>query len=94
MELAQLVSNRLEEVSCPLREVVLSLKLLLAHIGFSFKPTEACSCGGQELSTVHAPFTLGSAAEVIRKQGGITIRLTRFEEEHLCSRFSPRSSPY
>jgi hypothetical protein len=60
MELAQLVANRVEEASRPLREEVANLKLLLARVGVSFETTEACSSGGQELATVEALFPLGS----------------------------------
>jgi hypothetical protein len=40
MKLAQLVANCIEEASCPLREEVASLKLLLSRIGDSFELTE------------------------------------------------------
>lgn len=44
LELAQLVAD--------LREEVASLKLLLARVGDSLEPTEACASGGQELAPV------------------------------------------
>jgi hypothetical protein len=61
MELAQLVANRVEDASRPLHEEVARLKLLLARIGVSLEPTEACSSGGQELATVQALCSLDSA---------------------------------
>jgi hypothetical protein len=64
MELAQLVSNRLEEVSCPLREVVASLKLLLASVGVPLEPTEACSSGGKDLAIVQTSLPLSSAEQM------------------------------
>ncbi|KAK1617775.1 hypothetical protein QYE76_023292 [Lolium multiflorum] len=61
MELAQLVANLVEEASRPLREEVASLKLMLARVGVSLEPPEACSSDGQEIATVQALFPLGSA---------------------------------
>jgi hypothetical protein len=52
MELAQLVAIHVEEVSRPLREEVASLKLLLARVGVSLEPTEACSTSGHDVATV------------------------------------------
>ncbi|KAK1617757.1 hypothetical protein QYE76_023274 [Lolium multiflorum] len=61
MELAQLVANLVEEASRPLHEEVASLKLMLARVGVSLEPPEACSSDGQEIATVQALFPLGSA---------------------------------
>jgi hypothetical protein len=60
LELDQLVANRVEEASRPLREEVASLKMLLAHAGVSLEPTEACSSGGQELAAMKASLPLSS----------------------------------
>jgi hypothetical protein len=61
MELAQYVANRVEEASHPLREEVASLKLMLARVGVSLEPPEACSSDGKEIATVQALLPLGSA---------------------------------
>jgi hypothetical protein len=45
MELLQLVDVRVEEASRPLREEVAALKLMLARVGDSLEPTEACTYG-------------------------------------------------
>jgi hypothetical protein len=45
MELIQLVDVRVEEACRPLCEEVATLKLLLAHVGDSMEPTEACTYG-------------------------------------------------
>ncbi|KAK1646404.1 hypothetical protein QYE76_064209 [Lolium multiflorum] len=84
MEVDQLVANRVEEAARPLRDEVASLKLLLARVGASLEPTEACSSGGQELGTVQASFPLGSADQ----------KSSVVEEEHIYSCFSPHDSPY
>jgi hypothetical protein len=47
MELVQLVADRIEEASRPLREEVASLKLLLARVGDSLELSDACASGGQ-----------------------------------------------
>jgi hypothetical protein len=52
MELLQLVDVRVEEASRPLREELATLKLLLACVGDSSKPTKACTSGGLELAHV------------------------------------------
>ena len=83
MELAQLVANRVEEASRPLREEVASLKLLLARVVDALEPAEACSSGGQELPAVHASFPLGSAEQ----------KSSVVEGEHIYSGFSSRGSP-
>jgi hypothetical protein len=83
MELIQLVATRVEEATRPLREEVASLKLLLAHVGDSLEPTEACSSGGHELATVQVSLALGSVEE----------KSSVVEEEYLYSCFSPRGSP-
>jgi hypothetical protein len=83
MELTQLVATRVEEATRPLREEVASLKLLLAHVGDSLEPTEACSSGGHELATVQVSLALGSVEE----------KSSVVEEEYLYSCFSPRGSP-
>jgi hypothetical protein len=63
LELAQLVANRVEEASRPLREEVASLKLLLARVGVTSEPMEVCSSGGQELATVQASFPVSSVEQ-------------------------------
>jgi hypothetical protein len=63
LELAQLVANRVEEASRPLREEVASFKLLLARVGVSLESTEACSSGGQDLAIMQASFPLSSAEQ-------------------------------
>jgi hypothetical protein len=45
MELLQLVDVRVEEASSPLREEVAALKLMLARVGDSLEPIEACTYG-------------------------------------------------
>jgi hypothetical protein len=62
MELAQLVANRVEEVSRPIHEEVASLKMLLARVGDSLQPTKICS-SKQELSSVQASFSIGSVKQ-------------------------------
>jgi hypothetical protein len=47
MELSQLVADRIEEASRPLREEVASLKLLLARAGDSLELSDACAPSGQ-----------------------------------------------
>jgi precorrin-6B methylase 1 len=59
MECSQLVVNRVEDASRPLREEVASLNLLLARIGMSLEPMEVCSSGGKKLATVQASLLLG-----------------------------------
>jgi hypothetical protein len=62
---------------------VARLKLLLARIGVSLEPTEACSSGGQELATMQDSVPLDSAMQ----------KSFVVDEEHLYSSFSPRGSP-
>ncbi|KAK1644447.1 hypothetical protein QYE76_062252 [Lolium multiflorum] len=63
LELAQLVANRVEEASRPLREEVASLKLLLASVGVPLEPTEVCSSGGKDLAIVLTSLPLSSAEQ-------------------------------
>jgi hypothetical protein len=63
LELAQLVANRVEEASRPLREEVASLKLLLARVGVPLEPTEVCSSGGQDLAIVQTSLPLSSVEQ-------------------------------
>jgi hypothetical protein len=56
MELLQLVDVRVEEASCPLREELATLKLLLARVGDSSEPTKACNSGGPELTPMQVSF--------------------------------------
>jgi hypothetical protein len=86
MELLQLVDVHVEEASHPLREEVVSLKLLLAHVGVSLEPAEACSSDGLGLAKVQAPVALDSS----EKMSSV------FEEEHIFGCFSlcgPSSLP-
>lgn len=83
LELVQLVSNHVEDVSRPLREEVASLKLLLARVGVPLEQIEACSSGGKDLATVQASFPLGSVEQ----------KSSVVEDEHLYSCSSPRGSP-
>jgi hypothetical protein len=82
LELAQLVANRVEEVSRPLREEVASLKMLLAHAGVSLEPTEACSSDGQELAAVKASLPLSS-----EEQKSSVVEITP-ELHELCGNLS------
>jgi hypothetical protein len=50
MELHQLVDVHVEEACRPLRKEVATLKLLLARVGDSLDPTEACTSGGPGLA--------------------------------------------
>jgi hypothetical protein len=61
MELLQLVDVHVEGTSLPLREEVATLKLLLARIGDSPQPTEACTSGGLGLAPTQASFSLDSS---------------------------------
>ena len=63
LELRQLVADRIEEASCPLREEVATLKLLLADIDGPLQPTEACASDGLGLASTHASFSLDSAEQ-------------------------------
>jgi hypothetical protein len=83
MELTQLVAVRVEEVSLPLHEEVASLKLLLARVGDSLEPIEACSTSVHELATVQASLPLGPAEQ----------KSSVVEEEHLYTCFSPHGNP-
>ena len=77
MELAQFVANSVEEASRPLREEVASLKLLLARVGVSLEPADACSSGGGPATVL-----LGST-----EQKSLVV-----EEEDLYSCFSSHGS--
>jgi hypothetical protein len=83
LELIQLIDVRVEEVSRPLREEVAALKLLLARVGDSLEPTEACTSVGLELAHVQASFPLDS----IEQKSPVVA------EEHLYGCISPRRSP-
>jgi hypothetical protein len=65
MELLQLFDIRVEEASWPLHEEVATLKLLLAHVGDSLEPPNACTSSGLELAPAQASSPLGSAIEVV-----------------------------
>jgi hypothetical protein len=80
MELLQLVDIRIEEASCPLREEVANLKLLLAHFGDSL---EACTRGVPGLVSTQASLSLDST----------DLKSSVVEEEQLYNFFSPCGSP-
>jgi hypothetical protein len=79
MELLQLVDVRVEEASRPLREEVVALKLLLARVGGSLEPAEACPFDGLGLAKAHASVALGSSEQMS----------SVIKEEHLYGCFSP-----
>jgi hypothetical protein len=83
MQLLQLIDVRVEKASRPLREEVAALKLLLARVGDSLKPTEACTSGDLGLALAQASLPLGSTEH----------KSSLVEEEHLHGCFSPRGSP-
>jgi hypothetical protein len=78
MELLHLVDVRVEEASCPLREEVAALKLLLARVGESSELT-----GGLGLTPVQALLPLDSTEQ----------KSSVVEEEYLYGCISPRGSP-
>jgi hypothetical protein len=82
-QLLQLVDIRMEEASRPLRDEVAALKLLLAHVGDSLEPTEACTFGDLGLAPAQASLLLDSTEH----------KSSMVEEEHLHGCFSPRGSP-
>jgi hypothetical protein len=82
MELLQLVANHIEEVSRPLRDEEVALKLLLARIGDSLGSSEACTSRGLGLTPSLASFLLDSTEQ----------KSSVVEEEHLYGCFSPHGS--
>jgi hypothetical protein len=65
MELLQLVDVRVKEASCPLREEVGNLKLLLAHVTGSLERTSAESVE-QESSVVEEECSFGCFSPRVR----------------------------
>lgn len=63
LELCQLVADRIEEVSRPLREEVATLKLLLAGVDGPSHPAKACDSDGLGLTQGEDLFPLDSAEE-------------------------------
>jgi hypothetical protein len=82
MELHQLVDVRVEKACRPLREEVATLKLLLACVGDSLEPTEACTSGGSGLAPAQALFPHDSTEQTS----------SVVEEDHLFGCISPRRS--